>query len=930
MAKISRPPAGVTEQQEITSGIEVPHQTLKAHTACGTTMSIPEPLSEAETRQQLLNSMVALINGINLVASGLRNQVMNVQGQNRPVSIPMSEAYLETPQNVINSRILKFESWMREATRLCERGVDFVQSAVGKSGKSDLQDFRATVKHLDFVARGISTMGSDMSSVRGRDDSEGGNRCRPPISPSRKEYSEESRSKKPNQVEAHVTQSTSTLADNDQDTSQSQVKQEVIAKEVQELAETVETEKLWTMGPNPYQLCHAELMRSSDPVSRFTNLPRPAYTESSQIKTDSYQTLPPLVKLPSVRFADSPTIPTNFNHGPSTLPPGKAYRDEPTITYRHIPNPMPHESINSHQGRQLPRVSPEKPYHNQRRTYIDSATTLNLPEQMERNSTPALEYRRGSRSRSKSPNSGVPRDAFGPPQFASSSRKPTFPQSWDSNASMPFQSGGVHEESRGNATNVNSSKRFGLVERDTTYKRPSNSAFNQESSIPDFQDSLTRGPNVSVSEQELLDHMENPTHGRPGHLGPSLRRWRSYHPTINEGLRTYQAPFPGPLHVPRKQQALPAEPVGLRHSFSMSAIRKPRPLTRKESTIPYAMTVQEDISTSSDSRGTSDYSINQSRSLIEEHSEISQRETEAPVSPLVATRFPTLEQFEGSRNANMPSFPALPSMEPLVPLRHNSSKAATNDLEISQPGSKFARASDSPLPKVYDSLWPHRTIGPEATESSGDFFKRMTGIGEPSKKPNTPVSPVQLGPAAPGARLVGPFDPLAETAAIHRHQLIEGIHRSNTVATSNDRWTTRNRRPYSDYFSGNGRIGWDHFVGRNQRGPSDWASARERERLARISGERGRPSRVKAAATATPARIAADREEAFAPAHGDPSTVSKVQSCVEQLKDLGFGRAEDGGVGRLVVYAQAANGDLEDAIDMIDEERKAYEGRVRI
>ena len=31
-----------------------------------------------------------------------------------------------------------------------------------------------------------------------------------------------------------------------------------------------------------------------------------------------------------------------------------------------------------------------------------------------------------------------------------------------------------------------------------------------------------------------------------------------------------------------------------------------------------------------------------------------------------------------------------------------------------------------------------------------------------------------------------------------------------------------------------------------------------------------------------------------------------------------------------MVYAQAANGDLEDAIDMIDEERKAYEGRVRI
>ena len=930
MAKISRPPAAVPEQQKISSEVEAPHHTMKPHVSSETNLSTSDPISEAETRQQLVNSMVVLIDGINLVASGLRSQVMDIQGKDRPVSMSTSWAYLETLQNLLSQRILEFESCMREATRLCQRGVDFVQSAIGKSSESDLQDFRATVKNLDLVARGFFTMGSDMSSVTGRDNSDGANRCRSLTLPARKEGSEESCSEKPNQVEPHIAQSTSTLADNDEEILQSQVKQEVMTKEVQELGETVEKEKLWTMEPNPYELHHAELMRSPNSVSTSTNLPRPAYNETSRVRTGPSQPLSPSVKVPSVRFADSPTIPTNFSYGASTVPPGKSYRNEPTITYRHIPNPMPQESISIHRGRQLPRVSLEKPYYNQRWTHVDSATIFNLPEQMKQKSMPTLEHGCGSRSRSRSPNPTVPRDASGQSQFASVSTNATFPQSWSNNDSVPFQSGGVIEKSRGYSTNVNSSKRFGLGENNTTHKRPNSFAFNHESSNLEFQDSLTRGTNASVSEQELLDHMENPTNGHLGHLGPSLRRWRSYHPTVNEGLRTYHNQFPGPLHVPRKQLALPAESAGLRHSFSMSAIRKPRPLNRKEPAIPYAMNAQQDIGTSADSRDIYDHTVPQSRPLIEEHSEISQQGTEAPVSPLVATRFPTLEQFEGSRNANMPSFPALPSMEPLVPLRPNSSKAVSNDSGISQPSLNFARASESPLPKVYDNLWPHRTTGPETTESSGDFFKRMTGIGESSKKSNTPLSPVQLGPAAPGARLVGPFDPLAETTAIHRHQLIEGVHRSNTVATSSDRWTTRNRRPYSDYFSGNGRIGWDHFVGGNQRGLSDWASAREHERLARISRERARPSRVQVAATTTPARIAADREEAFAPAHGDPSTVGKVQSCVEQLKDLGFGRAEDGGVGRLVVYAQAANGDLEDAIDMIDEERKAYEGRVRI
>ena len=61
--------------------------------------------------------------------------------------------------------------------------------------------------------------------------------------------------------------------------------------------------------------------------------------------------------------------------------------------------------------------------------------------------------------------------------------------------------------------------------------------------------------------------------------------------------------------------------------------------------------------------------------------------------------------------------------------------------------------------------------------------------------------------------------------------------------------------------------------------------------------------------------------------HNDPATVSRTQICVEQLESLGFGSNSEDGLGRLVVFAQAANGDLSSAIDIINEEQQAYSHR---
>ncbi|KAL3462984.1 hypothetical protein BJX64DRAFT_131586 [Aspergillus heterothallicus] len=52
-----------------------------------------------------------------------------------------------------------------------------------------------------------------------------------------------------------------------------------------------------------------------------------------------------------------------------------------------------------------------------------------------------------------------------------------------------------------------------------------------------------------------------------------------------------------------------------------------------------------------------------------------------------------------------------------------------------------------------------------------------------------------------------------------------------------------------------------------------------------------------------------------------------IDECVASLVQLGYGNEEGGGPLRMAVYAAAANGELVDAIEMIEEERKAYEQR---
>ncbi|KAJ6167036.1 Nucleic acid-binding OB-fold [Penicillium chermesinum] len=65
-----------------------------------------------------------------------------------------------------------------------------------------------------------------------------------------------------------------------------------------------------------------------------------------------------------------------------------------------------------------------------------------------------------------------------------------------------------------------------------------------------------------------------------------------------------------------------------------------------------------------------------------------------------------------------------------------------------------------------------------------------------------------------------------------------------------------------------------------------------------------------------------DQAEPSAP--GLSGQDDKIETCINSLIDMGYGTVQDGGRARIAVYAAASNGVLLDAIEMIEDERKAY------
>lgn len=552
---------------------------------------------------------------------------------------------------------------------------------------------------------------------------------------------------------------------------------------------------------------------------------------------------------------------------------------ETSISYRHVPSPMPWEVVGQSRGRQPLKYSASfssgLPYKH--------LTPQQGDFQYRRRSIPEPEIRRESRSRSRSPVAKMTRampEVHGSNQIAHPRQQPL------RQSGLP-----VRHHYRPDSSSAAS--------------RPTRSALRHFGSVNALNHDHKSSGYRPLPQQRPLD-LTSAGNAKNTATHPSE------HPLAIHSRQSYGT----------EDKHRVVSTASLRHAKSLSSIRKPPAPLKLGEFRARARDSWEAQPTVTMTVAPPDYEEARKKALNAARP-ITKRGTlnsAQPSSPLVVTRFPTLEQFESRNVITAPQFPSLPSMEPLIPLRPNAAQRDTeveiNPIPIAGSVHSTAIASSN----VYGNNLHQLVSEVEKTESSGDFFRRMTGLTEAPKIPASPISPVRLGPAAPGARLARPFDPLAETATIHRHQLLEGVRRSATVAGLHDRYTATNRRPYSAYFDGNGRVEWDVFTSGNP-----GASARPRRDNAQPQTMSGRPTTQ--SEMRSPQRRRTFHSGTSTPVHQDPSTVSSVQSCVQQLQDLGFGTDENGGARRLVVYAQAANGNLGMAIDMIDEEMRAYEER---
>ena len=250
-------------------------------------------------------------------------------------------------------------------------------------------------------------------------------------------------------------------------------------------------------------------------------------------------------------------------------------------------------------------------------------------------------------------------------------------------------------------------------------------------------------------------------------------------------------------------------------------------------------------------------------------------------------------------------FPPLPTMEPLVPSRNHTSFATQEVLGL------YAQQSLSNLHPMEATLKsqemnpslpaaPCRSQGTNdqphtarEAESSGEFFNRMTGRSTEDATHES-ITCSQNDPSCSGS--IEDLRPNANSGELSKKLNSSSRPQSASGSGSNDDRTTCHNsfRP---------------------------ASPREETQVIE-SGSFATEARALHSEDVSPAQrkstlgLLTDMD--LAVDHSDPATAGKVQVCAEQLKALGFCGHDENGMRRLIVYAQAADGDLSNAIDMID------------
>ena len=287
----------------------------------------------------------------------------------------------------------------------------------------------------------------------------------------------------------------------------------------------------------------------------------------------------------------------------------------------------------------------------------------------------------------------------------------------------------------------------------------------------------------------------------------------------------------------------------------------------------------------------------------------------------VTTRFPTIGQFENATFSTSMAPPAPPS---LIDLDAEEGPKASSGANL---GGKMSHSdlsgrdqkdmADARNPRDTAAIYPRAPV----ELHNKQFLYSSCGVSD--------------GSVANRARLLRPFDAF-EGEDMLQNQPDNGtqVHRSATVAAPSQTL----RRPYSDVFSGKGRVSWDSFTGQQReiegKGCSDaQASSTSLPLLAtRVTPPEPlqlvKPvdkSGIRRSATDAGARR---ERRPWNVTYQSPSTNHrpkdvKIRKCVNDLLGLGFNVERS----RLRVYASVADGDLDEAIDMLTEDQKVHDSR---
>ncbi|KAL9108379.1 MAG: hypothetical protein Q9227_006839 [Pyrenula ochraceoflavens] len=290
-------------------------------------------------------------------------------------------------------------------------------------------------------------------------------------------------------------------------------------------------------------------------------------------------------------------------------------------------------------------------------------------------------------------------------------------------------------------------------------------------------------------------------------------------------------------------------------------------------------------------------------------------------------RFPTLSQLNrpntaGVQDARPCTTNISASVEPTV---HVSDSCQINRI----PGSWPLQEAENP---------------PSEAQTSGQFFDRMTG-----RSSNNLFRSKSITALNPAARLPGPFDPLSDLAHTMREQ--DRRHR-NLRRAGTERIPSALRRPYSERFTGEGRVPWDNFLQNGSRGQQPRPA-----RLARTEGNGYRRPRPvteieplrpiffgqnpetqpqllpqpqwtrnpswRSTTETRPTTRTVDTAPLSLAAEIARPQKDKFDICAEKLRDMGYGTWDRVEKERLRVIAVAAGGDVEEAVTVLEEEREA-------